>query len=472
MYHLRSAPLPAPPAARRFSPLTARRAEVRRRKRPRRLPRLRLSHLKFAAAVPVLLLMAYGAWALLPERLPPVSPPPTPRAAATVLTPRPPHPSPVRMLDRQAVQELVAGRNLLNLSDPAVEVRGEASSFTVQTTLEPGLQQHLAERLDRKNSRYIGIVALDPADGRVLAMAGYDRTDPSANPCLDSRFPAASVFKIITAAAALEARDLGPHSVLSWDGGKYTLYKSQLRPAVSRKPNQLTLKDSFAQSVNPVFGRIGAHMLGRGLLESYAQAFGFNREIEFEQPVRPSRVELTDNAFELAEVASGFNRTTRISPLHGALMAAAVVNAGRLVEPSVVDRVTDTAGRTVYQRRPGQGERVIDARTATELAEMMRATVQSGTAHKQFQKHHADRVLAQLEIGGKTGSMGDDEPDMRYDWFVGFARGHQLSRQMVFAVVVVHEDFIGTRAAAYAAMAIREYFKPALARVDARAPKS
>ena len=46
------------------------------------------------------------------------------------------------------------------------------------------------------------------------------------------------------------------------DGGKYTLYKSQLRPAVSRKPNQLTLKDSFAQSVNPVFGRIGAHMLG------------------------------------------------------------------------------------------------------------------------------------------------------------------------------------------------------------------
>jgi cell division protein FtsI/penicillin-binding protein 2 len=240
---------------------------------------------------------------------------------------------------------------------------------------------------------------------------------------------------------------------------------------VSRRPNQLTLKDSFAQSVNPVFGRLGAHVLGRDLLENYAQAFGFNREIDFELPVRPSRLEMAGGAFELAEVASGYNRTTRISPLHGALMAATVVNHGRRVEPAIVDWVADTGGQTVYQRRPMRGERAIDARTAAELIDMMQATVRSGTAHKQFQRLHGDKVLSQLEIGGKTGSMGDDEPDMRYDWFVGFARDHQQSRQMVFAVVVTHEDFIGTRAAAYAAMAIREYFKPVVARTE-RGPKS
>jgi penicillin-binding protein A len=471
MYHLRTAPFPAPHVP-SCSPIPTRLAQARRRKQPRRLPRLRLSHLRFAAALPVVLLLAYGAWALLPERLAPAAPTSTAGAPAAGLKTQPSLPPPVRMLDRQAVQQLVAGSNLLNLSEPAVEVRGETACFTVQTTLDAGLQQHLSDRLDRKNSRYIGIVALDPIDGRVLAMAGYDRTNPAANPCLDSRFPAASVFKIITAAAALEARDLDPQSVLSFDGGKYTLYKSQLRPNVSRRPNQLTLKDSFAQSVNPVFGRIGAHMLGRNLIESYAQAFGFNREIEFELPVRPSRLEIADTVFELAEVASGYNRTTRISPLHGALMAAAVVNTGRMVEPTVVDWVTNTAGQTVYQRRPVPGERVIDARTAAELTEMMRAAVQSGTAHKEFQKHHGDRVLAQLDIGGKTGSMGDGTAETRYDWFVGFARDPRVSRQMVFAVVVAHEEFIGTRAATYAAMAIREYFKPALARVDARAPKS
>jgi cell division protein FtsI/penicillin-binding protein 2 len=376
------------------------------------------------------------------------------------------------MLDRPAVQQLIAGTTLLNRHDPVIEIRGESACFTVQTTLEPGLQQVLTDRLDRKNSRYIGIVALDPLDGRVLAMTGYDRTDPAGNPCLDSRFPAASVFKIITAAAALEARDLDPLSVLSFDGGKHTLYRSQLRPNVSRKPNQLTLKDSFAQSVNPVFGRIGVHLLGRDLLEAYAHAFGFNREIDFELPVGPSRLGIPDNAFELAEVASGFNRTTRISPLHGALIAAAVLNGGRRVQPAIVDWVADTAGRTVYQRKPLHGDRVINRSTATELIGMMQATVRSGTAHKQFPRLQGDKVLSQLELGGKTGSMGDDEPDMRYDWFVGFARDHQLNRQMVFAVVVTHEEFIGTRAAAYATMAIREYFKPVTAGMVTRPPKS
>jgi cell division protein FtsI/penicillin-binding protein 2 len=471
MYRLRSAPLPAPVDLHRHP--TPNRTARERAGRPSRLrPRIGLGRLKRAAALSAVLLATCGAWAFLPERALLLPPDPPSGASAPAAKPQPAQIATPRTLDRQALQELVAGRNLLNLAETALETRSGTASFTVHTTLEPGLQQHLSERLDRKNSRAIGIVALDPADGRVLAMVGYDRTDPAANPCLDSRFPAASVFKIVTAAAALEARDLEPHSVMRWDGGKYTLYKSQLRPTVSRRPNQLTFKESFAQSVNPVFGRLGAHLLGRDLLANYAEAFGFNQEIEFDLPVRPSRLDIADNAFGLAEVASGFNRTTRISPLHGALMAAAVVNAGRLVEPAVVDRVTDAAGRTVYQRRSATGERVIDARTAAELREMMRATVQSGTAYKEFHRHHADRVLAQLEIGGKTGSMGDDDPDMRYDWFVGFARSRQMDRQMVFAVVVVHEDYIGTRAAGYAAMAIREHFKPALARVDGRAPKS
>jgi cell division protein FtsI/penicillin-binding protein 2 len=432
----------------------------------------RLKRASLVAAVPVLLLAAWAGWAIFTDGGPATAPSPVNQAQAAVPPLKASAPPTARVLDRSAVQQLVAGLDLLNRTEPTVEVRGEKGCYTVQTTLEPSLQQLLSERLDRKNSRYIGIVALDPADGRVLAMAGYDRTDPAGNPCLESRYPAASVFKIITAAAAIEARKLDAHTVLSFDGGKYTLYKSQLRPKVSRRPNQLTLKESFAQSVNPVFGRIGAHLLGRDLLESYAEAFGFNREIGFELPVSPSTLDIEDNAYELAEVASGFNRTTRISPLHGALMAATVLNRGRRVEPAIVDWVAEPGGRTVYQRRPVRGERMIHADTALELIDMMQATVRSGTAHKQFQRLHGDKVLAQLEIGGKTGSMGDDEPDMRYDWFVGFARDHQQSRQMVFAVVVTHEDFIGTRAAAYAAMAIREYFKPVVAAgADGRGPK-
>ena len=416
------------------------------------------------AAVSAALLLAYGIFTGA------TGSPPLPRADLRPPTAAPqPRPA-ARPLGKPEVQMLTAGQNFLNLTERRVEIRLGNSCYRLQTTLDPDLQQFLIQRLDRKNSRYIGIVAMDPRDGRVLAMAGYDKANPGGNPCLDSRFPAASIFKIITAAAAVETHDLDPGSILKFSGGKHTLYKSQIDPRTSKHANRITLRDSFAQSVNPVFGRLGANLLGRDVIETYAEAFGFNREIDFELPLRPSRVELAGGAFELAEIASGYNRTTRISPLHGAVMAAAVVNQGRWVEPTVVDWVLNDAGQTVYQNRAVYRDRVIDLETADVVRRLMQATVQSGTAHKEFQKHHGDRILSRLEIGGKTGSMGDDAAETRYDWFVGYAREPHGGGQLVFAVVVAHEEFIGTRAAAYAAMAIKEYFKGYFARLEKQAP--
>jgi len=446
MYHLRCQPAPA-------APIDGRRPAVQRRPHSKRRCMAARFGWKSLTAVPAGLLLVSGIVITLVGFRPPAredlrSQPVAPK----------PRPAP-RSMAKQDVQGLLSGMNFLNLADNRIELRRGNACFTLQATLDAGLQQALIPRLDRKNSRYIGIVAMEPADGRVLAMAGYDKSNPDGNPCLDNRFPAASIFKIITAAAAVEAGDLNPGAMLRFSGDKYTLYKSQINSKTSKNANQLSLKDSFAQSVNPVFGRLGANLLGKDVIEAYAEAFGFNREIDFELPLRPSRVELTDGAFELAEVASGYNRTTRISPLHGAAMAAAIVNQGRWVEPTIVDWISNEAGQTIYQSQAIYRDRAIDRDTAKVLRQLMQATVQSGTAHKEFQKHQGDKVLSRLEIGGKTGSMGDGTGETRYDWFVGYAREPQRKKQLVVAVVVAHEGFIGTRAAAYAVMAMKEYFQ-------------
>jgi cell division protein FtsI/penicillin-binding protein 2 len=385
-------------------------------------------------------------------------PAPTPRAEPRPALAGSPQRPPARFIGKPEVQQLLAGEHFLNLQESRFQIKRSNSCFTVQTTLDPRLQQALMQRLDQKHSRFIGIVVLDPDDGRVLALAGYDKASPAANPCLDSRFPAASIFKIITAAAAVETRDLEADSVLNFQGGKHTLYRSQIDAKPSKNANRVSLKESFAQSINPVFGKLGAQQLGPEVLESYAEAFGFNQEIDFELPIRPSRIELPERAFGLAEIASGFNRATRISPLHGAMMAAAIVNRGRWVAPSVVDWISNDKDQVIYQGRTAPGEQVIAPETAAVLRELMQATVQSGTAHKEFQKLHGDKVLSRLEIGGKTGSMGDGTGGMRYDWFVGYAREPRGNERLVFSVVVAHEEYIGTRAIAYAAAAIKEYF--------------
>ena len=68
------------------------------------------------------------------------------------------------------------------------------------------------------------------------------------------------------------------------------------------------------------------------------------------------------------------------------------------------------------------------------------------------------KTEAPLQIGGKTGSIDNASHDVRYDWFVGFARERAGKKQVVVAVMVGHQKYIGTRATEYALMALSQYF--------------
>ena len=72
------------------------------------------------------------------------------------------------------------------------------------------------------------IVAMDAKTGNIVAMAGFDLADSKANPCMESNYPAASIFKIVTASAAIDSLGYTAHTPLYFNGNKYTLYKRQL----------------------------------------------------------------------------------------------------------------------------------------------------------------------------------------------------------------------------------------------------
>lgn len=352
------------------------------------------------------------------------------------------------------------------------EITNLKSNVTVETTIIPELQAHIREQLDRRYARYIGIVVMRPTTGRILAMVGHDRDDPDGNPCIEGRFPAASIFKIVTAAAALETCGFSPSTSISYPGRKYTLYKYQLKDPPTRRPHHITLGDAFAQSINPVFGKIGIHHLGRTALQSYGEAFGFNRDLPFDLPLVSSVLRVSEQPFNWAEIASGFNRTTTISPLHGAMVAATVVNGGRMVAPVLIDRVVDAEGRTRYKSRKTVLNHAVRPEAAAAVMEMMRGTVESGTCRKAFRGADSDPVLARLDIGGKTGSINSrTHESRRYDWFVGFAGPREKAdprQRVVVSVMVAHEKFIGTQARQYGRDVIHHYFGRHFTRTDHR----
>ncbi|MBC8246442.1 MAG: hypothetical protein H8E81_02540, partial [Deltaproteobacteria bacterium] len=209
-----------------------------------------------------------------------------------------------RRIQKSELPILLKGKNLINSTDQSFDVIIQENRFHIHTSLDISLQKYLHQRLDRSNSRYIGIVVMEPSTGRILSMVGYDKTDRKSNPCLDNPYPAASIFKIVTAAAAVETQGFQPDSVFNYNGSKYTLYRNQLKDRRNRYTHRINLKDSFAQSVNPVFGKIGANRLGKTVLKKYGDAFGFNRSIDFELPLTPSELHLTDEPYQWAEVAS------------------------------------------------------------------------------------------------------------------------------------------------------------------------
>ncbi len=376
-----------------------------------------------------------------------------------------------KLIDKRQVQALLDGKTFLNLKDKSFDFDYNGHKFKAETSIDIPLQHFILKKINPSTSRYIGIVAMDPSTGKILSMAGYDKTNPTNNPCLDSKFPAASIFKIITAAAAIEKCDFKSNSKLAYNGNKYTLYKSQLKDLSNKYTNRITFRDSFAQSVNPVFGKIGALYLGKTTLEKYATAFGFNQSIDFEIPLPPSLVSLSDEPYQWAEIASGFNRETTISPLHGALLASSILNRGKLIEPTIIDQIIDEKGQIIYRSHLTTINQAITPEASKVINNLMGSTISSGTGKKAFKGYKRDRILSKLNIGGKTGSIYNKDHDARYDWFVGFANEKEGSEKIAISVVVAHEKYIGTRATLYARIAIKQYFCNYFAKNEAKIDK-
>ena len=172
------------------------------------------------------------------------------------------------------------------------------------------------------------------------------------NLALRATFPSASVFKVVTAAAAISERKMNAGSIVSFNGRAHTLYKRNIfGDATNRWTTHMTLKDAFAHSVNAVFGKLGVFIVGPTELKSYAEKFGFNRKLPSDLPVQQGKAEITEDPWEIAEAASGFTKHNTMSPLQGALIAAAeaIESSGRAVIVSV------SAAPGSIRRRPGAG---------------------------------------------------------------------------------------------------------------------
>jgi len=354
------------------------------------------------------------------------------------------------LIDLEALCKSPEGKIDINCSD---------RFFSMETTLDRGLQSYMLKVIERSRSPLIGFVAMDPATGRILSMIDSKKVNGAKSVCLSGQFPAASIFKIVSAAAAIDGCNISAETKLTYNGWAHTLYKNQLTGRINRYTNSISLKTSFAKSINPVFGKLGIFRLKKDLIEEYAIRFGFNQPIDFELPVEPSRISVGDDPYHWAEVACGFNRETLISPIHGAMMAAVIVNDGKLMEPTIIGCITDDEKNPVYVGSTNIIRQVISPKASQEMKELMTATISLGTCSRTFMGYRRDPILSKLSIGGKTGSINNKSNELRYDWFVGFCAEKAGTKKLALAVLVVHDKLLREKAQEFARRAMRYYFR-------------
>jgi peptidoglycan glycosyltransferase len=374
----------------------------------------------------------------------------------------PPKPKKVPPLQEETFSE----RDLCNLLSK-VDLRGPfgervvlsdaGMTYTAQTTIDPELQASVFRLFEQSRTVKAAAAILNPLDGRILALASHGDDDPTGSICLRAGFPAASLFKIVASAAALEAAGFTPDKRVSFVGRKHTLYRKQLASGTSRFATTTTFREAFADSINPVFGKLGIYDLGQETIARYAGKFLFNHTIPFDLPIEMSAVEVPDDPFGIAEVTSGFNRRTLISPIHAALMTAAIANDGTMMRPWLVASVVSPSGETVFQGRPSALASPIDKETAGKLRVLMQDTVKTGTLRKTFRPLQRKRSFREVEVGAKTGTISDEENRYRFDWVTVYAIPKERDRAIVVTVLAVHGEKIGAKSGEIARRIIEQY---------------
>lgn len=366
-------------------------------------------------------------------------------------------------ISKKMISDAISGKITQNIFPEHISLSAEEdqeTEYKVNYTLQSELQEHAETLLKRYKPDYGAIVMMDAKTGEILAMSSFEKdSNNDDNLALKAGYPAASVFKVITAAAAVDKAGVSPEHRIAFNGGNYTLYKKNvLSDRVNRWTRFITLKEAFAQSINTAFGRLSLESLEPSDLFEYANKFYFNHKIPSDFPVETSSVYVPEEkGFALTQVASGYNRYNTLSPVHGAMIASAIINEGKMLSPYLVKSIENNRNETIYAASPESQGQVISAESAAKVKQMMEQTVLSGTSRKTFRSIVRERQFREIEMGGKTGHFTGMNPRGRTDWFVGYASDEDS--RIAIAAITVNVKYWTVKSSALGEMMFRKYFK-------------
>jgi peptidoglycan glycosyltransferase len=331
-------------------------------------------------------------------------------------------------------------------------LRGQPVGDDVVLTINAAGQRVATEEMEGKRG---AVVALDPASGAVLALVsapGYDpalvtssdaeydlfRLDPQSpelNRSLQGLYPPGSVFKLFTAAVALDLGLVTPETRFTC-AGRERVNKATI---VCRRPGghgSLDLNTALYDSCNVVFAKLAAR-IGVEDFISYGKRFHLLDQADLALPSMLGRMyDFRGFKGKVALAEAGFGQgATMLTPLQVARLTATIANRGHVLQPYLVDAVRTPEGQVVSRGQARDFGQAVKPETAASVAGMMEQVVERGTGR--------GIAMSSVRVAAKTGSA-ETRGTEPHAWFTCFA---PADKPRVVVTVVVEHGGAGREAA-------------------------
>ena len=293
--------------------------------------------------------------------------------------------------------------------------QGQDVYLTIDHVLQARTEAVLGRLVRRWRARSATAIVLDARSGGVLAMANAPAFDANAfaatpadwsrNRAVTDTFEPGSTFKVVTVAAALAERLVGPQTAFTL-APSIRVADREIREAERDYTARMSVTDIVARSSN--IGSVTlAQLLGRDRLAAWIRRFGFGRPTGIEFPgetrgiVRPLR-DWSGSTIGNVPIGQGI----AVTPVQLAAAYGALANRGMWVQPHLVRRVGDEEPARPRQRR------ILPRGVAAHLLRMLRGVVREGSGYR--------AAVPGYQVAGKTGTA--EKPDER-----GYGTGRYVS---------------------------------------------
>ncbi len=337
-------------------------------------------------------------------------------------------------------------------------VNGNDLYLTLDYNIQMYAEQAAEKVMEQKQADSVEIIVMNPSDGEVYAMVDVPEFDLNApftlteayaaedgdsendalnrmwrNKCLNDTYEPGSIFKIITASAALE-KGVVSESDPFYCPGYITVEDRRIRCHKTAGHGSETFTQALENSCNPVFIALGQR-IGVDDYYKYFKQFQVDQKTGIDLPGEAGTIMHEKKNVGPVELATiSFGQGFQLTPIRLATTAGSLVNGGLSVTPHLALRATDTDGACIHDYRTdyavSEDDRIVSEETSERMASLLELVVSEGGGNR--------CAIEGYSIGGKTAtSQTLPRSAHRYiSSFLGFAPADD---PQVLVLVVIHD---------------------------------